>query len=133
MSAESQHCGARRSLPWASGQRSMTADQLTAILAERVLGWGVGPDRFLLGGRRWLPRWRFQPLTRIEDAFQVLEKEASTFTLALRGDGTFSAQVQVRDHAGSALGASKAATITVAVARAIGLNVPDVVLEVKKR
>jgi len=61
------------------------------------------------------------------------EKAASTFTLALKGDGTFSAQVQVRDRAGNAVGASKAATIAVAVARAIGLDVPDGVTEAKKR
>jgi hypothetical protein len=111
----------------------MTSEHLTAILAQRVMGWGVGPDRFLIGGRRWLPHWRFQPLTNLDVAFRLLEKAASTFTLALRDDGTFSVQVQVQDHAGSAIGGSKAATITVAVARAIGLDVPDGVLEAKKR
>jgi hypothetical protein len=111
----------------------MSSEQLTTLLAERVMGWGVVPERFLIGGRRWIPRWRFQPLTNLEDAFRLLEKAASTFTLTLKGHGTFSAQVKVRDHAGSAVGASKAATITVAVARAIGLDVPDNVLEAKKR
>src|SRR5215469_5538601 len=27
----------------------MTSDQLTSLLAERVMGWGVGPDRFMMG------------------------------------------------------------------------------------
>ena len=40
---------------------AVTNDQLAAILAERVMGWSVGPDRFMMGDRRWQPRWRFQP------------------------------------------------------------------------
>jgi hypothetical protein len=111
----------------------LTSEHLTAILAQRVMGWGAGPDRFLLGGRGWLPRWRFQPLTNLDDAFQLLDKAASTFTLALKGDTTFSAQVQVKGRVGSAVGLSKAATITVAVARAIGLDGPDDVLPTRKR
>jgi len=44
----------------------MTGDQLTVTLGERVMGWRVGPDHFLMGNRRWLPRWRFQPDERLE-------------------------------------------------------------------
>jgi hypothetical protein len=54
----------------------MTIENLTATLAVRVMGWGVGPDRFLLGQRRWTPRWRFQPANRLEDAFRLLERVA---------------------------------------------------------
>jgi hypothetical protein len=36
----------------------MTSEQLTAVLAGRVMGWGVGPDRFLMGNRGWMPSWR---------------------------------------------------------------------------
>jgi hypothetical protein len=107
-------------------EHAVTSDQFAATLAERVMGWGVAPDRFLLGGRRWLPRWRFQPLTRIEDAFQVLEKAATTFTLTANADGTFAARVRVgKNRPGSASGISKATVISTAVGRAIGLDLAD--------
>jgi hypothetical protein len=51
----------------------MTADQLTGVLAERVMGWGVGPDRFLTGNRGWMPRWKFQPAQKLADAIRLLE------------------------------------------------------------
>lgn len=103
----------------------MNAEQLTARLAEQVMGWTVAPGRFLLGDRKWIPRWRFQPLSNIEHAFELLEKAASTFKLATAPDGTFTARVQVGDHIGIASGEPKATSISLAVARAIGLDVPD--------
>jgi hypothetical protein len=104
----------------------MTSEHLTAVLAKKVMGWGVGPDRFLLGNRRWLPLWRFQPLTNLEDAFRVLEKAASTFTLTATDDGTFTANVRVgNNRTGIASGNSKATVISMAVARAIGLDLAE--------
>lgn len=104
----------------------MTSEHLTAILAQRVMGWGVAPDRFLMGCRRWLPRWRFQPLTNLKDAFRLLERAASTFTLTADTKGTFTARVRVgKNPPGSASGKSKATVISTAVARAIGLDVAD--------
>ena len=50
----------------------MTNTQLTVLLAERVLGRQVRPDRFQLGNRSWRPRASFQPTRRIQDAFTVL-------------------------------------------------------------
>src|ERR1039458_2730642 len=47
----------------------LTADGLTALLAECVLGWRSGPDRFMMADRQWLPRGKFRPTTRIEAAF----------------------------------------------------------------
>jgi hypothetical protein len=104
----------------------MTPERLTTLLAERVMGWGVGPDRFLMDKRRWIPRWRFQPLTNLEDAFRVLEKAASTFTLTATDDGTFTAKVRGgNNRTGSASGKSKATVISTAVARAVGLDLAD--------
>ena len=51
-----------------------TVEQLTALLAEHLLGWTPAPDRFLLPNRRWMPRWRFQPFKSLSDAFQLLER-----------------------------------------------------------
>lgn len=52
----------------------MSNDQLTAVLAERVMGWTVSPDRFMMGNREWMPRWRFQPIDKLDDAFRLLEE-----------------------------------------------------------
>lgn len=96
---------------------------LTAILAERVMGWSVGPDRFLMGGRRWLPRWRFQPLVSLEDAFRLLDSAGSTYTLTTDEKRAFTAEVQVGDRTGKASGEPKARAVTIALARALGLEV----------
>ena len=104
---------------------TMSADQLTAILAERVMGWSACPDRFLTGNRGWIRRGRFQPLVRIEDAFQLLDKTAATYKLMTNADGTFTAQVRVGGCTGNVSGEPKATTITLAIARAIGIVASD--------
>lgn len=72
----------------------MTPEMLTAILAERAMGWSVSPDRFLLGGKRWLPRWRFRPLEDLADAFQLLDRVSTDWTLT-RDIGGFTAEVRI--------------------------------------
>jgi hypothetical protein len=102
----------------------MTNDQLTAILAERVMGWSVGPDRFMMGERRWQPRWRFQPARRLEDAFRLLESTApQEYAIGAADNGDFWAKVRVADTTGEACESSQARAITFAIARAIGLEV----------
>jgi hypothetical protein len=103
----------------------MNDEWLTNELAARVMGWKPAPDRFVKAGRGWIPRWRFQPLTRLEDAFQLLETAGSTYSLATASDGTFSARVRVGNRIGRASGEPKATTITIAVARALGLYPSD--------
>lgn len=100
----------------------MTNEQLTAILAERVMGWRVGPDRFLKSGRRWAPRWHFQPLRRLEHARQLLEKAKAKYSLATNSDETFTAVVRLGDLIGTASRNSEAAAITIALAKAIGIE-----------
>jgi hypothetical protein len=101
------------------------AKELISILAVRVMKWGVAPERFLMDGRRWLPRWRFQPIERIEDAFRLLEALGpKEYTMAGRGADNFC--VQIRLHNGGISEASyksKAQAITYAVAQAIGVDV----------
>ena len=102
----------------------MTQD-LTAILARRVMNWDVAPDRFLLDGRCWLPRWRFQPTRNIQDAFRLLEA-ANPEEYIMRGGRAdeFWVRVRLRDGGiGEASDKSKACAITYAVARAIGVDV----------
>lgn len=112
----------------------MTADQFTALLAERVMGWRVRPDRFMTGGRSWISRWRFQPLKRLEDAQRLLEQAApQKYTLDAVENGGFRARVRIAGVAGEATAPSQAQAITLAVARAIGLEVPEGLLEEKPR
>jgi hypothetical protein len=103
----------------------MADEKLTEELARQIMHWKSAPDRFIKSGRTWIPRWRFQPLNNLEDAFQLLEKAASTFKLATAPDGIFTARVRVGDHIGIASGEPKATSITLAIARAIGLDAPD--------
>jgi hypothetical protein len=102
----------------------MTNDLLAAVLAERVMGWTVGPERFMMGDRRWLPRWRFQPATRLEDAFRLLERVApQEYTTGAAENGGFWAKVRVASVTGEACESSQARAMTLAIARAIGLKV----------
>jgi hypothetical protein len=102
----------------------MTDEILTTILAQRVMGWTVGPDRFLLGDRRWMPRWRFQPTTRVIDAFRLLDRLAAPeYWVVELSRGGFRARVRVRDVGGEAINSSKARALTLAIARAIGIEV----------
>ena len=106
--------------------RQITAEQLTAILARRVLGWGVAPDRFLKGGRRWSPRWHFQPLERMEHALQLLEKANARYTVENASDGRATARVTVGDRIGTSSADSAAAALTIGLAKAIGIDFESV-------
>jgi hypothetical protein len=101
----------------------MTAEALTAELAQKVMGWGAAPDRFLIGNRSWIPRWRFQPLERLEDAFRLLEKaQPEHYSMGLDDSGRFFAEVRIGGRLGKARDNSKPRAITLAVARAMGLR-----------
>ncbi len=102
----------------------MSTDQLTAILAERVMGWRVGPDRFLMGHRRWQPRWRFQPLDRLQDAARLLEAAApERCTIHADKNGLVSVRVQIAGKAGESRERSRSRAIALAIARAIHIDV----------
>jgi len=73
----------------------MNDDRLTEKLAATVLGWKTAPGRFIKPDRGWTPRWQFAPFTRIEDAFLLLDRAASHFTVIVdKGEG-FCAEVRV--------------------------------------
>ena len=101
----------------------MTDEHLTALLAGKVMGWTVSPDRFMMGGRQWQPRWRFQPVLRMEDAFRLLE-QASTqeYALGSTQNGGSWARVRIADIAGEARESSQPRAITFAIARALGIE-----------
>src|SRR4051794_25538441 len=98
--------------------------QLTVLLAENVMGWTVAPGRFLLGNRRWMSRWRFEPTKRVEDAFRLLDRAApEEFSMAIGPDRRFVVKVRIAGAIGEALESSKAQAITFALARSLGLKV----------
>jgi hypothetical protein len=97
-------------------------DRLKDQLAARLLGWKAGPDRFLKSGRGWIPKWRFKPFTRLEDAFLLLDRAGGTYVLSVSSDGVFSAEVRIGERIGKASGEPKAQAITVAICRALGIG-----------
>ncbi len=103
----------------------MTEESLTDALAERAMGWKVVPNRYIKSARAWLPKWRFQPLLRVEHAFQLLNAGASSYRLEGSEDGKFTAEIRVGSMTGRAVGQSPAPTITMALARALGIEAPE--------
>jgi hypothetical protein len=101
----------------------MNDDRLTECLAVQVMGWRTAPGRFIKAGRAWTPSWKFAPLTNLEDVFTLLDAAASTYTLRTVTGGMFEAEVRVGGRVGNASGKAKARTITLALARAVGLEV----------
>ncbi len=100
------------------------AQDFDSLLAERVMGWEAAPGRFLLGERRWIPRWRFQPTEKLEDAFRLLAAAVpQQYAMGCRAGGLFWVQVQIGGHMGEAQDESKPRAIAMAVARA--LQIPN--------
>jgi hypothetical protein len=98
-------------------------ERLTTELVIRVMGWAVAPDRFLTGQRSWMPRWRFQPTNRLDDAFRVLETaRPEYYSMGSRACGTFFVEVCIGGKLGTCKHNSKPLAITLAVARALGLE-----------
>jgi hypothetical protein len=100
----------------------MTDQRLTDELALRGMGWRPGSDRYLKSGRSWIPRWRFQPLATLSDALDLLEQAAEKYTLSGGHFGQFTAEVQIGSCTGTISGESKARTIALAVAQALGID-----------
>lgn len=102
----------------------MTNEQLAAILAERVMGWHVGPERFQMGNRGWIPRGRFRPTERLQDAFRLLLAAEPTEYKMGGGAGALPwARVQIRGACGEAFAPSMPTAICLAIAQALGIGV----------
>lgn len=100
----------------------MNDAQLTDELASRVMGWKVASGRFVKPSRSWIPKWRFAPLERLEDAFQLLDTARAAYTLSRSAAGVFSASVRLGSGRGEASGEPKPRTITLALAIASGIE-----------
>jgi hypothetical protein len=97
--------------------------RLTDELARKVLGWRPTPDRFIKSGRRWIPKWRFNPLARLEDAFTLLDHAGGAYVLSVGSDRVFAAEVRIGERIGMASGEPKARAVTLAIARALHIEV----------
>lgn len=103
------------------GNESLTDDALIDQLAQQVLHWRVGPDRFMTRNRSWLPKWRFNPLQRLEDAFLLLDHSQATRYVISQMGGKCEVEVEHDRKIGKAAGHSRPRTITLALARSLGL------------
>jgi hypothetical protein len=102
----------------------VTPEVLTNLLAQQLLGWTVTPDRFLTGRRSWMPRWRFQPTQKLEDAFRLLDQAGlDEYRISGDGRGYFAVRVRIGSRIGEACGVSKPLAITRAIALALGIEV----------
>lgn len=102
----------------------MTDAVLTDVLAQRVMHWGVTADRYLIGNRSWIPKWRFNPLEKLEDAFKLLDhSEANRYTISMTGAAGFEVEVDLDGRVGTATREPKPRAITLALARSLGLEV----------
>ncbi len=105
-------------------QREITPANLTILLAQRVMGWTVGPDRFLLGKRSWIRRSAFQPAERIQDAHKLLLAACPTEYSMGGGKGQpFWARVVIGQNDCTASAQSLPASICLATARALNIAV----------
>jgi hypothetical protein len=93
---------------------------VTNLLAQRS---GVGRDRFRMGGRQWLLRWRFQPTENI-DALRLLETAApNIYTIGSEQGCEFWLRVEIVGIVREAHPASKSKAIMFTIPRAIGIDV----------
>lgn len=103
---------------------TVTGERLEAVLAERVMHWGVAPDRFLKDGRRWMPRWRFQPTKNLENALALLDAaNADECQLTKQRGSGWTARIRIGERRGAAEDATQARAITLAVAQAVGMDI----------
>ena len=102
----------------------MTIETLTDLLAERVMRWRVTPSRFMTANRDWIKRKKFQPTARIGDAFRLLEKAApERCEMGFCTSGPFCVEVRIAGTTGRARHLSKPLAITLAVSRALKIEV----------
>ena len=98
----------------------MNDNRLTEALAIRVMGWRLAPGRFIKPDRGWTPSWRFAPLIKLEDAFELLDVCGCAYTLSGNAAGEFEAEVRIAERVGKYSGKAKPRVITIALARALG-------------
>lgn len=104
---------------------SSSHDQrLTEALSVRVMGWRVGPDRFIKSGRTWVPRWRFQPTQNLVDALHLLEQaEPDEYRMEGGKNCEFRVRIRIGEITAEVSGLLKPRVITYAIAMAFGIDI----------
>lgn len=111
----------------------MTRDLLTGLLAEKAMGWRIAPDRFLLGERKWKPRHYFQPTKRPADALRLLKiATVESYTVERNRRGNYTVSVRIAGRHGEATERSGALAISLAVARALQIDIDEKGLQWKR-
>lgn len=82
----------------------MTDNMLIDRLAQQVLHWGIGADRFMTGDRSWIPKWKFNPLEHLEDAFRLLDHSLAVRYSISQSGGSFAVEVEQGRKTGRARG-----------------------------
>jgi hypothetical protein len=78
----------------------------------------------MIGGRRWMPRWRFRPNQNLSDAFRLLEEaKPQRYAMGSEKNGDFWVRVEIAGRIGRSRHASKPQAITLAVALAVGIDI----------
>jgi hypothetical protein len=116
--------GTDRTIDDRTGDPKAPDSGLTVLLAARVMGWAIAPDRYLMDNRRWMPRWRFQPEEKLVDAFRLLEAAApELFEMNTNEKGLSSVRARIGGTTGEARDQSKPRAITLAIAKALQIDV----------
>ena len=101
-----------------------SCDQFDAALAEEVLDWRTTPERFLLGGRRWKPRWKFRPTKNVNDAAVLVEAlSPQSYVVETDSSGVHFVKILIGNRAVHGKDKSKPLAICRAVAAAVGIEV----------
>lgn len=106
-----------------SRRHKVTQSIVTAQLAERFLGWRTACGRFLKPDGGWIPEWRFRPFESAAHALELLN-HADQYQIVRDADRSYTVRVRVGRHLGTAVGPELANTVSVAAARAVGIQVP---------
>jgi hypothetical protein len=105
-----------------SGKSGLADSALVDQLAQQVLHWRVGPDRYLTQNRSWLPRWKFDPLNRLDQAFRLLDAAAPSRYGISFSNGRFHVEVEVKGIIGRASDTSRTRAIVTALGRSLKLK-----------
>ena len=103
----------------------MTDERLTSILAERVMGWRVGPDRYITVDRQWIKRERFQPARSLDAALRLVNAlQPISYNVGGSQSGCW-ARIQTAAGTWEATAHSMSLALCLAIARAQGIDVEE--------
>lgn len=100
----------------------MSDEQLTSALVERAMRWRLAPGRYLKPGGGWTSRSGFRPLVDVRDALQALEAVTGDYSILAKPGEGITVAVRISGLTGKAAGKSKARTISLALALALGID-----------